>query len=176
MRTFQHSCATAHAFRATFKPEQFFLKPSRCQSGAVERNKGPIFPLGAGMNHTGGNFFARTRPSANQYARTGGRHFFYLVSNGGNLGTVSIQFRILPGLYAQFFILTRQPRGLQRAPHNNQQTVCLKWLFYKIVSTMLERCHGCFNCAMARNHDNRNRRFLGLHGLQDSQAIHVRTL
>ena len=60
---------------------------------------------------------------------------------------------------------------LDRSFHDQQKTIGLERLLDEVISTLLDRGHGCFDVAVPRNHDHRQIGMLLLDGVKQLQAI-----
>ena len=90
--------------------------------------------------------------------------------------TVAGQARLGAGAQAQFGVLARQCRGLQRAAHHQQQPIGLERLLDEVVGALLDRRDRHLDRAVAGDHHHRHLRFLAVERLQQAQPVQPRAL
>ena len=86
------------------------------------------------------------------------------------------QVEFAAGAQPQFRVFAAQLRRLDRARDDQQQPVALERLFDEIVGAELDRLDRRLDRAVAADHDDRHRRHVGLHPVQDLDAVELAVL
>jgi hypothetical protein len=123
------------------------------------------------MQQASGDLLAAARRAGDEHAAAGRRYPLDLLANMADRRRVAQQVVFRSSATAQFLVFPAQARGFHRAFDDQKQSIGLERLLDEIIGAELYRLDGCFDIAVAADHDDRQAGVLVLDDFQGFQPV-----